>query len=433
MAGQLHRDPLSGPKLLARRASQDEGENTDRNPARKTVRSADSFNSYVNRMRRSRAHGRGRGAPRRRSVPKSARVHRASFLLSGLFLLVLTVAVLFNGCSVILDGLFGVINSSTYPLEDPDIYAAEAQYRAMETELLETARHWAETHDYDEVILDLDELFHDPYVLISALTALHGGEWKSGEIQGELQLLLETQYRLEEHVEIQTRFREEERTGVRFIASEDGSLRPVPYTETVLAPYPCTICTLRLENTDLSHVPSQLMNEDQLGVYAMYMAVLGNRPDLFPDSNYVNLYFDTEYPVYEIPADALTDEAFAAMIREAEQYLGFPYVWGGSSPQTSFDCSGFVSWVLNHSGWSVGRPTAEGLRTLCAPVGAAQAQPGDLIFFENTYNTPGASHVGIYVGDGMMIHCGDPIQYASIETPYWQDHFLSFGRLPDPS
>ena len=126
-------------------------------------------------------------------------------------------------------------------------------------------------------------------------------------------------------------------------------------------------------------------------------------------------------------------DAVAAMIREAEQYLGFPYVWGGSSPQTSFDCSGFVSWVLNHSGWSVGRPTAEGLRTLCAPVGAAQAQPGDLIFFENTYNTPGASHVGIYVGDGMMIHCGDPIQYASIETPYWQDHFLSFGRLPDPS
>ena len=169
-------------------------------------------------------------------------------------------------------------------------------------------------------------------------------------------------------------------------------------------------------------------------MYATYMSTLGNRPDLFSSSAYVDMYYNTEYEVYEIPPEALEDEQFAAMIAEAEKYLGYPYVWGGSSPATSFDCSGFVSWVINNCGvgWNVGRLGADSLRHICTTVSSANAKPGDLIFFQGTYDTPGASHVGIYVGNGMMIHCGDPIQYASINTSYWQSHFLSFGRLPSP-
>lgn len=175
------------------------------------------------------------------------------------------------------------------------------------------------------------------------------------------------------------------------------------------------------------------MDQDHLSLYASYMSTLGNRPDLFAGSSYVDRYYGDQYR-YEIPADALEDEQFAAMIQEAEKYLGYPYVWGGSSPSTSFDCSGFVSWVINHCGvgWNVGRLGAEGLRNICSYVSPANAKPGDLIFFEKTYDTSGASHVGIYVGNNMMIHCGDPIQYTSIDTNYWQQHFLQFGRLPSP-
>lgn len=189
-----------------------------------------------------------------------------------------------------------------------------------------------------------------------------------------------------------------------------------------------------LENFNLSHVPVYIMSEEQLSMYATYMSTLGNRPDLFPDSSYVDSYINTEYEKYEIPAEALSDPQFAAMMEEAEKYLGYPYVWGGSSPSTSFDCSGFVSWVVNHCGvgWNIGRLGADGLRHTCSYVSPSSARPGDLIFFEGTYDTTGASHVGIYLGDNMMIHCGDPIQYADITSNYWQQHFLSFGRLPQP-
>ena len=197
--------------------------------------------------------------------------------------------------------------------------------------------------------------------------------------------------------------------------------------------YTYYICTVTLENFNLSHVPVYTMSQDQLSMYAIYMAALGNRPDLFPGSDYVNLY-GTDYERYEIPPEALEDEQFAAMIKEAEKYLGYPYVWGGSSPATSFDCSGFVSWVVNHCGvgWNVGRLGATGLYNICTPVSSANARPGDLIFFQGTYDTTGMSHVGIYVGGGQMIHCGDPIRYVSIETSYWQAHFAAFGRLPSP-
>lgn len=199
--------------------------------------------------------------------------------------------------------------------------------------------------------------------------------------------------------------------------------RKYPYD--VQVPYTYYICHVELENFNLSHVPVYIMSQDQLSMYAVYMSTLGNRPDLFAGSAYVGKYYNTDYEKYEIPPEALADEQFAAIIEEAEKYLGFPYVWGGSSPATSFDCSGFVSYVYNHCGlhWNFGRLGAEGLRSMSAYVSPESARPGDLIFFEKTYDTSGASHVGIYVGNNMMLHCGDPIQYTSIDTSYWRSHF----------
>ena len=259
---------------------------------------------------------------------------------------------------------------------------------------------------------------HDPYVLISILSALHEGVFTMDEIQSELQTLFDRQYTLTETVTVEVRYRTETRT------DSEGNEYDVE------VPYNYYICTVSLENFDLSHLPVYLMDEEQLSLYAAYMSTLGNRPDLFGTAEYPNASTLKEPTYYDIPPEALEDETFAAMIAEAEKYLGYPYVWGGSSPSTSFDCSGFVSWIINHSGWSVGRQTAQGLYNLCTPVSSAQAKPGDLIFFVGTYDTAGVSHVGIYVGGGMMIHCGDPISYADVNTSYWQSHYFSFGRLP---
>ena len=187
---------------------------------------------------------------------------------------------------------------------------------------------------------------------------------------------------------------------------------------------------IELKNNKLSHLQYEILTEAQLSMYSMYMATLGNRPDLFPDSEYIGRYGEGSYIHYDIPPEALADEKFAAMVKEAEKYLGYPYVWGGSSPSTSFDCSGFVCWVLNHSGWSVGRTTAQGLCDYCTPVRASDARPGDLVFFVGTYDTPEVSHVGIYVGNNMMIHCGDPITYSNLNSVYWQQHLYCYGRLP---
>ena len=301
--------------------------------------------------------------------------------------------------------------------------AAEVQYCAMEAELQAKLDNYEATHDYDEYHFDLDEIGHDPYVLISALTAIKGREWTLAEVTGTLQMLFDRQYILTETVETEIRYRTEVRT------DRDGN------RYTIQVPYEYTICTVTLENFDLSHVPVYVMSEDQLALYAMYMATLGNRPDLFGESDYVNRYYGNgNGGGYDIPPEALEDEAFAAIIKEAEKYLGFPYVWGGSSPATSFDCSGFVSYVYNNCGigWSFGRLSAEGIRQICSYVSPADAKPGDLIFFEKTYNTTGASHIGIYVGNHTMLHCGDPIQYTSISSDYWQSHFLQFGRLAPP-
>ena len=349
--------------------------------------------------------------------------HRRGFAIAAAILLML--AFLLNGlssCSVMMDGVGSGIAASTYPSQDADMLGAEAQYCATEAELQRYLDTYESTHDYDEYHFDLDTIEHDPYVLISIITALHQGEWTLDEVQGTLQMLFDRQYILTEDVVVETRYRTETDTWT----DADGNT----HTDTYQVPYDYYICTVTLENFNLSHVPVYIMSEEQLGMYATYMATLGNRPDLFPGSGYIGKYVEGSYTDYDIPPEALDDEVFAAIIKEAEKYLGYPYVWGGSSPSTSFDCSGFVSWVINHSGWDVGRLGAQGLCNICTPVSSANVKPGDLVFFTGTYDTPGVSHVGIYVGNNMMIHCGDPISYANLNSSYWQSHFYRYGRLP---
>ena len=349
--------------------------------------------------------------------------HRRGFAIAAAILLML--AFLLNGlssCSVIMDGVGSGIAASTYPSQDADMLGAEAQYCAMEAELQRYLDTYESTHDYDEYHFDLDTIEHDPYVLISMITALHQGEWTLDEVQGTLQMLFDRQYILTEDVVVETRYRTETDTWT----DADGNT----HTDTYQVPYDYYICTVTLENFNLSHLPVYLMGEETLSRYALYMATLGNRPDLFPGSGYIGKYVEGSYTDYDIPPEALDDEVFAAIIKEAEKYLGYPYVWGGSSPSTSFDCSGFVSWVINHSGWDVGRLGAQGLCNICTPVPSANVKPGDLVFFTGTYDTPGVSHVGIYVGNNMMIHCGDPISYANLNSSYWQSHFYRYGRLP---
>ena len=349
--------------------------------------------------------------------------HRRGFAIAAAILLML--AFLLNGlssCSVIMDGVGSGIAASTYPLQDADMLGAEAQYCEMEAELQRYLDTYESTHDYDEYHFDLDTIEHDPYVLISIITALHQGEWTLDEVHGTLQMLFDRQYILTEDVVVETRYRTETDTWT----DADGNT----HTDTYQVPYDYYICTVTLENFNLSHVPVYIMSEEQFGMYATYMATLGNRPDLFPGSGYIGKYVEGSYTDYDIPPEALDDEVFAAIIKEAEKYLGYPYVWGGRSPSTSFDCSGFVSWVINHSGWDVGRLGAQGLCNICTPVSSANVKPGDLVFFTGTYDTPGVSHVGIYVGNNMMIHCGDPISYANLNSSYWQSHFYRYGRLP---
>ena len=332
------------------------------------------------------------------------------------------VGLLFGGmssCSIMGGSGVGGVFMSSYLSEDADMLAAEAAYADLEAELQNELDHYESYHPgYDEYRFDLDEIGHDPYVLISILSAFHEGVFTMDEVRGELQTLFDKQYTLTQTVTVEVRYRTETRT------DSEGNEYDVE------VPYNYYICNVTLENFDLSHLPVYMMDEEQLSLYAAYMSTLGNRPDLFGGGEYPNASTLQEPTYYDIPPEVLEDEAFAAMIAEAEKYLGYPYVWGGSSPSTSFDCSGFVSWVINHSGWNVGRLGAQGLYNICTPVSSAQAKPGDLIFFKGTYDTPGVSHVGIYVGGGMMIHCGSPISYTSINTNYWQAHYFSFGRLP---
>ena len=313
----------------------------------------------------------------------------------------------------------GAVGATTYPAEDGDMLGAEAAYCSLEAELQHYLDTYESTHDYDEYHFDLDAIEHDPYVLISLLSAWHEGEWTLADVRPTLQMLFDRQYTLTENVVKERRYYIETDTWT----DEDGNT----HTDSYRVYYDYYICTVTLDNFNLSHLPIYIMGEDKVSRYSLYMATLGNRPDLFPGSSYVGKY--TSPPEgYEVPGEYLDDETFAAMLSEAEKYLGYPYVWGGSSPATSFDCSGFVSWVVNHSGWNVGRLGAQGLYNICTRT--SSPRPGDLVFFKGTYDTPGVSHCGIYVGDGMMLHCGDPISYANLNSSYWQAHFYAYGRLP---
>ena len=344
-----------------------------------------------------------------------------------------------SSCSMMAGSGVSSVLSTSYLSEDADILAAEAAYCAMEAELQEYLDTYRSTHNYDEYHFTLDAIEHDPYVLISILSALHEGVFTVEEVRSDLEMLFEKQYILTETVETETRYRTEINTEERpkrdpitgeILYDKYGNpiLEEYEYEEVV--PYTYYICTVELENFDLSHVPVYIMGEEALSMYAAYMGTLGNREDLFPDSSYVPKC-TTSPPAYEIPIEVLEDETFAALITEAEKYIGYPYVWGGSNPNTSFDCSGFVSWALTNSGvCNVGRLSAQGLYNISTPVPASNAQPGDLVFFQGTYDTPGISHVGIYAGGGMMLHCGDPIRYVSINTSYWQSHFYAFARPP---
>ena len=336
--------------------------------------------------------------------------HRKGFLV--IIAIALVAAFLLNvvsSCSMMVEGLGAGLASSSYASQDDAMLGAEETYSQMEAALQQKLDRFQQDYDYDEYHFDLDEIGHDPYVLISILSAMYPEGWTLAQIMPTLNTLFEKQYILTVDVETEIRYRDD---------GNGGTER-----------YPYTICNVTLENFDLSHVPVYVMNEKTLSRYALYMATLGNRPDLFPDSESVDR-LKNGYEDYDIPSETLSDTHFAAMIAEAEKYLGYPYVWGGSSPSTSFDCFGFVCWVVNHSGWSLGRTSAQGLFNACTPISRSNARPGDLIFFQGTYDTPGVSHVGIYVGNNRMIHCGNPISYTIINTQYWQSHFYAFGRLP---
>ena len=316
----------------------------------------------------------------------------------------------------------GAVGATTYPAQDGDMLGAEADYCALEAELQNYLDTYESTHDYDEYHYDLDAIEHDPYVLVSILSAWHEGEWTLADVRPTLQMLFDRQYTLTENVVKERRYYIETDTWT----DEEGNT----HTDSYRVYYDYYICYVTLDNFNLSHLPVYIMGEDKVSRYSLYMATLGNRPDLFPGSSYVGKY--TAPPdSYEVPGEYLDDATFAAMLSEAEKYLGYPYVWGGSSPATSFDCAGFVSWVVNHSGWNVGRLGAQGLYNICTRT--SSPRPGDLVFFKGTYAAPnpnGVTHCGIYVGDGMMIHCGDPISYANLNSSYWQAHFYAYGRLP---
>lgn len=349
-------------------------------------------------------------------------------------LLFMVISGMFSACSTMFQGGTQVVLGTSFTAEDEDILGVDEDYTALENDLRNQVDNIESTHPgYDEYRYALDEIGHNPYELAAYLTVVFE-DYTREEVQATLQQLFEQQYELILEEEVEIRIRTETRTGTRTHTDpETGETWEEEYEYEVEVEYEYYILNVTLQNYGLgSVIRSSGLSADQLERYEVLLETLGNRSYLFGEDVSSAPGGGGEYTDYDIPGEALTDTAFANMIREAEKYLGYPYVWGGSSPSTSFDCSGFVSWVINNcgNGWSVGRQTANGLKNLCDIIPPSEAKPGDLIFFQGTYNTSGASHVGIYVGNGMMIHCGDPISYASIQTNYWQQHFYCFGRIP---
>jgi hypothetical protein len=359
-----------------------------------------------------------------KAIASNPKVTIIILLLGFLLLLTLSMCSSLGGLG---GGGLGGLAVATYPSEDADITGAEAAYAGMEADLQYRLNNYAALNPgYDEYHFDLDEIKHDPYVLISTISAFHEGAWTLAEVQGTLAMLFARQYTLTETVTVEVRYRTEYSS---YTDPETGD----SYEDSYEVPYNYYIISVTLDSFNLSHLPIHMMSEVQLSRYALYMSTLGNRPDLFPVSSFPHASVVEDYGRHDIPQAYLdADPTFATIIKEAEKYLGFPYVWGGYNPNTSFDCSGFVSWVYNQCGWDFGRLGAQGLYSISSTVSASGAKPGDLIFFHSTYDAPnpnGATHVGIYVGDGMMLHCGNPIGYTSIDTPYWQSHLLAYGRM----
>lgn len=356
-------------------------------------------------------------------------------LLAAAGLLVVLIFSMFSSCSAMMTGGGNLILGTSYTAEKKDIRNVEQDYCKLEEALQKKINNIESTNTgYDEYRYNLDEIGHDPYELASLLTVEYE-DYTRSEVQERLQTIFAAQYKLTLSPTVEIRTRTETRVAYQYDPITGGSYA---YTYQVQVKYEYKILTVTLKNNGIDKVArTSGLNKDLLERYEVLLETRGNRDDLFEDVPFAvpegadEDHPNGQYTDYDIPGEALTDEKFRNMITEAEKYLGKAYVWGGSSPETGFDCSGYVSWVINHcgNGWNVGRQTANGLMSCCDIIPKSEAQPGDLIFFEGTYNTTGASHVGIYVGNGMMIHCGNPISYTSIEKTYWQEHYYCMGRI----
>ena len=375
-----------------------------------------------------RAQGAGKTAKKSGNIVEKTMDFVKSHPKGIIFILIFAVLIMIvagglSSCSALFQGGGGAVIGSSFTAEDEDIIGANDDYKALETALRNRINGIEEEYPrYDEYRYHVDEINHNPYELTAYLTVLFE-DYTREEVQSTLSSLFDRQYELSTREEVEIRTREVEVTVTDPETGEET-------TEMQTEEYEYYILHVTLTNKGMgSAILSSGLTDDQKERYQLLLETKGNRPYLFEDDIYANA--GGEYTDYDIPGEALSNERFANMIREAEKYLGYPYVWGGSNPGTSFDCSGFVCWVINNcgNGWSVGRTTADGLMAYCDIIPAEEAQPGDLIFFQGTYATAGASHVGIYVGGGMMIHCGNPISYASVETSYWQSHFYCYGRI----
>ena len=356
---------------------------------------------------------------------------RTAALGGALFLMMAMIMNGLSSCTSLVQGGLQAVVIATYPAEDADILAAERYYKGLENELQQTIDRYPADHpQYDEFQYELDDIWHDPHALISLVSAHANDEWKINNVCGFMDRLFEKQYTLTQKVKSETRYRQEWVTHhEKLVDPETGEITWRPYQVLEDVPYTYRICTVTLDNFNLSHLPFYVLSREGVGRYAMYISVLGNREDLFRGNPYASTL--REPGEHDVPEEYLEDEAFRRIIEEAEKYIGYPYVWGGDSPETSFDCSGFVSYVFTNSGVrNVGRLGATSLYGACRKIAPDEAKPGDLIFFQGTISgEDGITHCGIYVGDGYMLHCGSPIGYADLSDSYWQNHYFGYGRL----
>ena len=381
---------------------------------------------------RSAAQAGGAVARAKRGVKALVARSRKTYLLGGALVALLTFVM--NGlssCAPLVQSAMQSLVIAAYPAGDEDLLAAERYYANLEKELQNELNHYASHHPgFDEYRIEADDIWHDPHALMALISAHANGEWTVDDAYGYMDRLFEKQYILTEDIEEETRYRREWVTRYRRVEDEEtGEVTWVPYQVEEDVPYTYRICNVTLDNFNLSHLPFYVLSREGVGRYAMYISVLGMREDLFRGNPYASTL--REPGEYDIPADVMEDETFRRLIEEAEKYIGYPYVWGGDSPETSFDCSGFISYVFAASGVrDVGRLGATSLYGRCTPIAPQEARPGDLIFFEGTISgEEGITHVGLYVGGNHMLHCGSPIGYADLTDSYWQNHFYGYGRL----